>query len=38
MPVIIRGKKGGNWGLLRKQKKSGRTTYTMRSPTLSRCK
>jgi IS4 transposase len=32
MPVIIRGKKGGTRGLLRKQKKSGRTTYTMRSP------
>jgi hypothetical protein len=33
MPVIVRGKKGGTRGLLRKQKKSGRTTYTMRSPT-----
>jgi len=32
MPVIIRGKKGGTRGLLRQQKKSGRTTYTMRSP------
>jgi hypothetical protein len=33
MPVIVRGKKGGTRGLLGKQKKSGRTTYTMRSPT-----
>jgi hypothetical protein len=33
MPVIIRGKQGGTRGLLRKQKKSGRTTYTMHSPT-----
>ena len=33
MPVIIRGKQGGTRGLLRKQKKSGRTTYTMCSPT-----
>jgi putative transposase len=33
MPVIVRGKKGGTRGLLRKQKKSARTTYTMRSPT-----
>jgi hypothetical protein len=32
MPVIIRGKQGGTRGLLRKQKKSGRTTYTMNSP------
>jgi putative transposase len=32
MPVIIRGKKGGTRGLLRQQRKSGRTTYTMRSP------
>jgi len=32
MPAIIRGKKGGTRGLLRQQKKSGRTTYTMRSP------
>ncbi len=32
MPVIIRGKKGGTRGLLRQQKKSGRTTYTMRNP------
>ena len=33
MPVIIRGKQGGTRGLLRRQKKSGRTTYTMHSPT-----
>jgi hypothetical protein len=33
MPVIIRGKKGGTRALLRQQKKSGRATYTMRSPT-----
>jgi putative transposase len=32
MPVIIRGKKGGTRGLLHQQRKSGRTTYTMRSP------
>jgi hypothetical protein len=33
MPVIIRGKQGGTRSLLRRQKKSGRTTYTMHSPT-----
>lgn len=33
MPVIIRGKQGGTRGLLRKQRRSGYTTYTMRSPT-----
>lgn len=33
MPVIIRGKTGGTRALLRKQKRSGRTTYTMKSPT-----
>jgi len=33
MPVIIRGKQGGTRGLLRKQRKSGHTTYTMQSPT-----
>ena len=33
MSVIVRGKKGGTRALLRRQKKSGRTTYTMRSPT-----
>jgi len=32
MPIIVRGKKGGTRGLLRQQKKSGRTTYTMCSP------
>jgi putative transposase len=32
MPVIIRGKQGGTRGLLRQQKKSGSTTYTMHSP------
>ena len=33
MPAIVRGKQGGTRGLLRKQRKSGRTTYTMKSPT-----
>jgi hypothetical protein len=33
MPIIIRGKQGGTRGLLRRQKKSGYTTYTMHSPT-----
>lgn len=33
MPVRIRGKQGGTRGLLQRQKKSGRTSYTMRSLT-----
>jgi putative transposase len=33
MPTIVRGKHGGTRGLLRKQRKSGPATYTMRSPT-----
>lgn len=32
MPVIIRGKRGGTRGLLRRQRTSGRTTYAMHSP------